>query len=188
MSDFVIIFYKFSFLNFPCCLRALPRPPVRGASPLLRPRPHFPRLYPPRCDRARINPASQPAGCYLFGCYPRLAPPSRARRASRALRRWPFGCGSAVASLHSVARPLRPRTAASGAVRSLSYRAFLLRALRPLAALLDCSLSLVSLSLPLPAPARPSPPLSPRTSLFGEHGVPGRFRFGRPNGLPFPFW
>ena len=25
-------------------------------------------------------------------------------------------------------------------------------------------------------------------SLFGEHGVPGRFRFGRPNGLPIPLF
>ena len=114
MSDFVIIYYKFSFLNFPCCLRALPRPPVRGASPLLRTRPHFPRLCPPRCDRARITPALPPPHLIPSSSL-RFAPPLPPLRApAPPPRRTPLPRASPphyppASALRSLRMAVRPR-------------------------------------------------------------------------------
>ncbi len=91
--------------------RALPRPPVRGASrPLGRaalvplpqcapPRP----AYGGRSAAARVSLGAWPCACPSFAAAPShlvaACPALPCAPPSRALRRWPIGCGSAVASL-----------------------------------------------------------------------------------------
>lgn len=152
--------------------RALPRPPVRGASrPLGRP-----ALVPlPRCAPPRPALRSLRCGACLSRCVAlrlsvlrgrslpfklRLAPPSRARRPPArfgvAVRLRAVGCSAVSRSRAPCGRVPPPRWR----VGRYSIAPYCCGRCRPLAALLDGSLSLVF------APAALSPRLSASTSAF----------------------
>ena len=235
MSDFVIIYYGFSFLNFPCCLRALPRPPVRGAPPCCGLARASPPFSPPR-DRARITPRLPACGvlslwllsapCPALPCAARLpaadspAHPRLFPRRATAPASPPALPPSEITFVAVICALPRPPVRGAPPARFVGGRSVAgLRSLRCSRSLAPCGrvppprgrfgrYPIAPLCFGRFAPSRRSwiapspsfrsrfpcpPPLGHRLrfspappSFSGGGNCRGCFRFGRPNGLPFP--